>query len=378
MQLRIASVVAVSTLLGALFAGQSNAAGPVTATVNLTTVDGKNCTITTEDPDGLHLEPNGTSLIASLATLTGDGCGTGGGTGGANPPTTPFVLTPSPNPLVANVDQPFTVSWTLAGGVAPINCSGAFTGAPAGALMSDWVQSAPAVIGANSRQITPVAADQGGGASAVTFSLSLTCSNADGAITSAAIPITINPVNQGGGDNCPANRLTKANLCYRNIIGTCTTDGGADNLTTFPIWLGRYADSSGTLTPTAPPYLDFPGPTGGGPTFSISQGQYISARFTVPTGVTVGRIGKFTKAFGNISNYTNADFSISTECGDFDSAAIGPSCKGLNVPNDGVGIRWRIDTTTSGYCRLNRGQTYYLNVRPVGCTNATCQLRIDG
>ncbi|MBZ0223787.1 MAG: hypothetical protein IT467_02690 [Dokdonella sp.] len=380
MLLRTAITIAVSGLSAALFVPQSQAAGPVTATINLTTVDGKNCTVTTEDPDGLHLESNGTSLMASLATLSGNGCGTGGGTGGANPPTTPFVLTPSPNPLIANVNQPFTVSWTLAGGAAPISCSGAFTGAPTGAVMSNWVQSAPAVIGANSRQVTPVAADQGGGTSAVTFSLTLTCSNADGAITSAAIPITINPVNQGGGDNCPnpQNRLTNANLCYFNVNKSCTNDSGADNLTTFPMWLGRYSPGAGTILPAAPPYMNFPGPTGAGPTFSIGQNQYISAKLDVPTTALSGKIGSFIKAFGNISNYTNADFSISPACGDFENSSMPVACKATNITNDETGIRWIIDGTMANRCTLTRGQTYYLNVRPNGCQNPTCQLRIDG
>lgn len=352
------------------------ASAQVTATINLTTTANKSCVATTTDPDGVHLAQNGTNLEASQVTLSGDGCGGGsGGTG--NPPTTPFVLTSSPSPLVATVGTPFTVNWTLSGGAAPISCAGSFTGAPVGALMSNWVQSATATVGLNSRQVTPVAADVGGGTAPVSFSLTLTCSNGDGAITSSTLPITINPVDQGGGD-CPANRLTNANLCYYNVNKSCTSDGGANNLTTFPIWLGRYSPSPGVIVPAQPPYPEFPGPTGTGPTFSINQGQYISALFTVPMDVTVGRTGKFTKAFGNISNYTNADFAISTTCGDFDSASIPSACKGFNVPNDGVGIRWKIDTTASGYCRLNRGSTYYLNIRPVGCTNGTCLLRIDG
>lgn len=372
---RILSALIVSGLLSLACARDSVAAGTVTATIDLTTDQGKPCTVTTTDPQGLHLAQNGTNFTANPATLSGTGCGTES-TGPKNPPTTPFVLTPSPNPLSANVGQAFTVSWTITGGTTPIMCAGSFTGAPAGATLTGWTQSVAATIGTNTRSITPTAADVGNGTTAVSFTLAMTCSNADGSITSSALPITINPAAQP--DTCPANRLTTATLCYANVNKSCTATGEQNNLTAFPIWLGRYSPTVGTILPAVPPYLDFPGPTGAGPTFFIAPGQYVSAVLAVPTSATVGASGKFSKAFGNITNYTNADFSISSTCGDFDSASIPTACKGTNVPNDGVGIRWTIDTPSTGKCLLTRGQTYYLNVRPNGCTNATCQLRVDG
>lgn len=349
---------------GADSAGGAGGAGGAASSISTSTGGGTASTSTNPGVGG------------TTSTSTGGGAPTDTTDTSGDPPTAadPFVLSSNPTPLVAVVGKPFTIAWTLSGGATPITCAGSFTGAPAGALMSDWVKSAPAQLGNNSRVVTPAAADVGGGGNPVSFSLTLTCSNADGAITSAALPVTIQAVDP----TCPPNRLTHAKLCYRNVTLACTTDNGADNLTTLPMWLGRYCPSDQVILPTEPPYIDFPGPTGAGPTFHIAPDQYVSAQFTVPSNLEVGRIGKFTKTFGNISNYTMADFTIGSTCGDFDSADIQPGCKGFGVPNDGVGIRWIIETDSNGRCRLNHGQTYYLNVRPTTCTNATCQLRIDG
>jgi|GEM_PF-3790289 len=379
----------VATAVSFAFAHVATAAGPVTATIDLTTDQGKPCTITTTDPLGLHLGQGGTNLTASPATLSGEGCGTGS-TGPKNPPTTPFILTPNPNPLVATVGLPFTVSWTLTGGKTPITCAGSFSGAPASAALSGWVQSASANIGTNTRTITPTAADIGNGTVGVSFTLAMTCSNADGSITSSALPITINPT--APADNCPAGRVTKApsvyagsyGLCYQSPANLCTTDGGQDNLTTFPIWIGRFRGTENgvaRITPAAPPYLDFPGASGSGPSFQIKAGQYVSARFTVPLNLPVGKKGTFTKSAGNIQGsgwvQTNADMSISTACGDFDSASIPSTCKVTNAANDAPAIRWILGEDEAFKCRLEPGQTYYLNVRPNGCTATWCTIRID-
>lgn len=381
---RSLSALIVSALLSCAFARDSAAAGAVTATIDLVTDQAKPCTITTTDPLGLHLAQNGTNFTANPATLTGAGCGTAAGT--KNPPTTPFILTPTPNPLVAVVGQPFTVSWIITSGTTPITCVGSFSGAPATATLSSWVQSGAAVVGTNTRTVTPTAADIGNGTVGVSFTLTMTCSNVDGSITSSALPITINPA--AIPDSCPAGRLTKAptvnasslGLCYKSPNANCTTDGGADNLTTFPIWLGRYRGTAG-ITPAAPPYLEFPGASGAGPSFQIASGQYVSASFTVPTTLAAGVSGSLVKAAGNIQGsgwyQTNADMSISSACGDFDSANVPSECKATNVPNDGVGVRWIVGQDVAFKCRVNPGQTYYLNVRPNGCTQTWCTLRIN-
>jgi len=378
---RSLSALIVSGLISCAFAHDAVAAGTVTATIDLVTDQAKPCTITTTDPLGLHLEQNGTNFTANPATLTGTGCGTGATTQ-KYPPTTPFILTPTPNPLTATVGQAFTVSWIITGGTTPITCTGSFSGAPAGAALTAWTQAATAVVGTNTRSVTPTAADTGNSTTAVSFNLAMTCSNADGSITSSALPITINPASVP--DSCPSGRLMKApspGLCYKSPNGNCTVDSGADNLATFPIWIGRYRGTGG-ITPAAPPYLDFPGASGAGPSFQITPTQYVSALFTVPTTNPVGKIGQIVKAAGNIqtTGYTasNADVSISTTCGDFDSANIPTACKRTNVSNDATAIRWIVGMDGgSNVCRLDYGQNYYLNVRTNGCTASVCTLRID-
>ena len=74
------SLLALAVALAApcAFAQDSTAAGAVTATIDLTTDQGKPCTVTTTDPLGVHLQQNGTHLTANPATLSGDGCGTAG------------------------------------------------------------------------------------------------------------------------------------------------------------------------------------------------------------------------------------------------------------------------------------------------------------
>jgi len=374
------SALAVSGLIACSSARDAAAAGSVTATINLTTDQGKPCTVTTTDPLGLHLVQNGTNFTANPATLTGEGCGADGTTP-KNPPTTPFILTPTPNPLVATVGQAFTVGWTITGGTTPITCTGSFSGAPAGATMSGWVQSATATVGANTRSVTPIAADVGNGAVAVSFTLAMTCSNADGSITSSALPITINP--QAAVADCPAGRLVKAQLCYRSATQACTSDitAEATNMTTFDTWIGRYANTSGAITPAQPPYLDFAHqPGGAGPIFAITSTQYVGAQFTIPAASgtwTIGKKGQLAKAFPtDVSNGSNADMSISETCGDFDNVAA--ACRRMNMANSSPGVPWVFGEDSTGRCRLDSGKTYYLNVRTNGCTTGTCKLRIDG
>jgi len=379
---RLLSALVVSGLLSCAYAHDSTAADPVTATIDLTTDQGKPCTVTTTDPLGLHLEQNGTHLTANPATLTGEGCGTGAG-GSTNPPTTPFVLTPDSSPLVATVGQPFKVSWILAGGVTPITCTGSASGAPATATLAAWKQSVVATIGANSRTVTPVAADVGNGTVAVTFTLAMKCSNADGSITSANLPITINPEPPPVDDSCPAGQLVGTKLCYKTASTACTpnTTAEATNMTIFDSWIGRRAASSTVIEPAQPPYLTFATqPGGSGPVFAIGDTQYVGAKFTVPAASgtwTVGKKGQLAKALPtDVNNGSNADMSISTTCGDFDN--VPAACKRMNIANSGPGVAWVFGQDSTGRCRLDPNVTYYLNVRTNGCTTGTCRLRIDG
>ena len=383
---RLLSALVVSGLLSCSFAQNSVAA--TTATIDLTTDQGKPCTVTTTDPLGLHLEQNGTHFVANPATLTGEGCGTGTGGSNANPPTTPFILSSNPNPLEIGVGQQFTVTWTLAGGATPITCTGSISDAPAGVTLAAWTAAAAGTVGQNTRTITPTAADIGNSTTAVSFNLKMTCTNASGSIASSPLAIKISPVAVPPTDSCPAGRLTKApsvyansyGLCYKSPNGVCTTDGGADNLATFPIWIGRHRGSTG-ITPAAPPYKEFPGESSSGPSFQIKAGQYVSALFTVPNDITVLN-GTIVKAAGNIQGSgwiaSNADISISKTCGDFSAAGMVGQCTDTNVPNDGTAVRWIIDQPSAGRCTLVRGQPYYLNVRTNGCADNTwCTLRID-
>src|SRR4051812_21480965 len=179
---RLASIVSVLALVVSGIASAQ-------VTIHLTTTQQTACDITT-DAQGLRLGAGGTDLVATGVTLSGTGCGGGGG---APPSPNNFALAVAPS--APTTGTPFTVSWAVTGANS---CSGSASLNGNSASLSGWTD----VTSATSPRI--VTATTSG-----TYTLSLTCSNAAGSVTSVPTNVT---VGQGSSDSCPAAPRTRATI----------------------------------------------------------------------------------------------------------------------------------------------------------------------
>jgi len=340
---RTASLLpALIAIFGAL--GTANAQ----VTIHLTTTQQTNCDVVT-DANGLTLAPGGTDLTATGVTLSGTGCGGGGG---APPTPDNFLLTVSAAPVTGT---PFTVSWTVTGATT---CTGSASNNGSSATLSGWTDVTSATSPRNVIATT-----------AGTYTLSLTCSNTSGSATSLPAIVV---VAQGAGGNCPAGQDTVSDIHYlpeppahvRHAVDLTLWDN---------IW-GHISEND-NVTP-------WPGVPGASPTiWTIGKTQYVGALFHVgtPSPSLSGHYVNVSYGAG-----PNLDMSISTTCGDFTGGGQA-GCVKNNVPSDGSGlVYYRIGNPTSFWCSLSPNTDYYLNVRfhdpnttGPGCTGDFCKSTIE-
>ena len=337
---RTASLVpALIAIFGAL--GTADAQ----VTIHLTTTQQATCTVVT-DANGLSLVPGGTDLTATGVTLSGTGCG-----GGGAPPTpNNFPLTVSAAPLTGT---PFTVSWSVTGATT---CTGSASLNGGSTTLSGWTDVTSATSPRN-----PVATTVG------TYTLSLTCSNTAGSVTSLPAIVV---VAQGTGGNCPAGQATVSDIHYlpeppahvRHTVDLTLWDN---------IW-GHISEND-DVSP-------WPGVAGASPTiWSIGKTQYVGALFHTTS--TLSLSGHYVNV--SYGAGPNLDMSISPTCGDFAPAQAG--CLKTNIPSDGSGmIYWRMQNPTTFWCALTPNADYYLNVRfhdPTttgpGCSGDFCKTTIQ-
>src|SRR5579871_6901542 len=228
-------------------------------TIHMTTTTQLNCDVTT-DANGLRLSGNGTDLIATGVTLTGNGCG-----GGSGPPTpNNFPLTVSANPLTGT---PFTVSWSVTGATT---CSGSATLGGVAASLPGWTDVT-----------TPDSPRSVLASVAGTYTLSLTCSNTGGSITSQPTQVL---VGQGSASACPTlgNGRTPATASDINYLPGSHVRHSVDITQWANIW--GYINEQ-----AAPPPVAWPGISGASPTImAIGKTQYLGAYFhtTTQTGLS--------------------------------------------------------------------------------------------
>jgi PKD repeat protein len=199
------------------------------------------------------------------------------------------------------------------------------------------------------------------------YTLSLTCSNAAGSVTSLPAAVV---VSQGTGGSCPAGRVLTSDIAYPGAQGAVRH--GAD-LTLFEnIW--------GHLTPTDPT-VPWPGITGDTVTITtIAKTGYIGAGFHVPIGTNINLGGYYSNDGYNAG--PNIDIAVSTTCGDFNPAQAGCH-KEDRIANDSHSLDWRMQNPTSYQCALTPDTDYYVNIRfhdpnttGPGCTGSTCRLTL--
>lgn len=316
-----------------------SAAAPIAGaqvTINLTTTQQTNCTVTT-DANGLVLAEGGVSLNAAGVTLSGTGCG--GGSGGPPQPQG-FALNVPAN---VTTTTPFQVSWAVTGATSCIG-SASLSGSPI--TLAGW--SGPISATSPATVTTP----QNG-----TYTLTLICSNSQG--TAMSTPATTTSGSSGGGV-CPAGRQTTANVCYDAMFSSCVAN---DDITQFTTIWGR-TSATGTIIP-------FPG--AGTPVFfrNFDKTQYMAAEVQVPaTGLSPSLTGFFTH--GGTLGGPNLTMAISPTCGDFSPSA--QYCLHTNVNPESILVPWKLPTATGNYCVLTPGQAYYLNIKVTDPSqpNATC------
>ena len=318
-------------------------------TIHVTTAQNTSCDITT-DANGLRLAPGGTDLIATGATLTGNGCGGGGGVSPDN-----FALNVTPTAPLQNT--PFSVSWQVTGATS---CTGSATLNGSSTSLSGWTDSTSAT---SPRSVTAT--------SSGSYVLSLACTN--GASTVNSVPTTV-PVSPVGGDVCPSVPRTRAMVSDIHYLPEPPTHvRHAVPLTDWNnIW--GHINENDNVTP-------FPGPVGASPTIStLGKTEYIAAKFN--TGSLPANFSGFYK---NVSYGAgpDLDMTISTACGDF--APAEPGCKATDIQStDQAMVYWRMVNGTNFYCPLLPNTDYFLNIQfhdinttGPGCSGATCRTTIQ-
>jgi hypothetical protein len=352
--------------LGALMAlgAAAPASAQTTTRIVLTTANG-DCTATTADPQGLHLAPGSTDLVASGVTLSGTACGGSGVTA----PTSVTLSAPS----TATIGVAFAIAWTSQGG-APATCTGTATkdGVDAGAVPG-WTTTTSVV---SPRTVTASAAGA--------YVFKLTCANSAGnAFGTANVTVTTQP---GSGDDCPATILSNPAIPTSQVLTRLTTSNISYGI--YPAarpgvditkWENVWGHGSVTDNVTA-----WPGPLSSSPVIrDFGRNTYLAAKFHTPATFTP------TIPFGQYQHAPNppgpsVTASISTTCANF---APGPQayCTISAWPDDtSSGLQWTSPASPNGsYCKLQPNTDYYLNMKftdptsTESCTDATCAVYLQ-
>jgi hypothetical protein len=338
----VSLVPALIALFGAFGAADAQ------VTIHLTTTQQATCVVTT-DANGLSLAPGGTDLTATGVTLSGTGCGGGG----SSPPTPDnFPLTVSANPLTGT---PFAVSWSVTGATT---CTGSANLNGGAVTLSGWTDVTSA---ASPRSVVTTTVG--------TYTLSLTCSNTGGSVTSLPAIVV---VAQGAGGNCPAGQATVSDIHYLPENNGPHVRHAVDLTLWDNIW-GHISESD--------PVTPWPGVPGTSPTiWSIGKTQYVGALFHTTSSLTLS--GHYVNV--SYGAGPNLDFSISPTCGDFTGGGQA-GCLKTNIPSDGSAlVSWRMHDPSSFWCALTPSSDYYLNVRfhdPAttgpGCSGDFCKTTIE-
>ena len=250
-----------------------------------------------------------------------------------------FALTA---PAAATVGTPFNVSWSVTGATS---CTGAAS-LPSGSVnLPGWTT----VTTTTSPRVAT--ASQAG-----VYTLRLTCSNANGSTQSQNKVVTV--TEGGGGENCPAGRLTNATITYPNVPGGGSRPN-ADLKRFETIW--GHANSSDAERP-------WPGAPGAVPKINDwPKTQYIAAKFTLPVGFAPGvyeRLG-----YSTYNSGPELTMVVSQQCGDFTTPA-NPYCTSTAYTGEAFD-KIVVSPYTNG-CPLVPGQTYYINMKMTAPGSSEC------
>jgi hypothetical protein len=319
-------------------------------TVKITTTGGSTCTYPT---GAVRSDPNtpGQLLAAATGPGQGAGCGSSGGSVSFGPasPLAPATQT------ISNLGGAAALSFQ------PVNatsCTGSVTGGSGGAITGgntictgaacNAAQNISVLLSANTTQ-----AD-------ILNTVSVTCSNTGGQVTSAA-SVTVPFVPQSGVcktiNASPSGSFTQFTGTSVNVAyggSTRLVDVSKFDSTFNGAWPGQYGL-----------FAYFPLPTN----------RYISAKFTVPANYMTNfsgiLYGKYT--VGQTGYSTPVAITISESCGDFSDPASFPGTSTVvsgcfaNGAVTNAFLRW----AATGACTLQSGKTYYLNIINANIANVT-------
>ncbi|WP_257387044.1 hypothetical protein [Tahibacter caeni] len=340
-RLHVAGPAAVAA--GVLFAATANA--QVTIEVHWTAPDGspKTCQITT-GTDGVF----GSGQVLSATGRFGPGCP---GSEAPPPPQITDGLDANELPSSGTAGATYAVNWSADADACDYAAS-SFTTPVAG-----WPTSGDACSGAAdcaAPHAVPVILPAPG-----TYTFTLSCRR-NGVAAPAVSQRTV-LVPGGGACVAPAG-LTRSTLAYVEF----NYSGGAGRTTDAT----QFGSIFGYFDETTP-LRGFPGLVNVNQRLFLPRHAYAAMRFTVPATLTPGTAGLF--RFEETQPQTvpaRMSITISEACGDFSATPAVPLSVGCAVSDMSAGgnLSWIVDGTAPGFCRLERGRTYYLNVIHAGLT----------
>lgn len=313
----------------------------ITIEVHWTAADGspKTCVITS-DENGLL----GSGTVLSTNGSFGPGC-----PAGTAPPPLPPQITDG---LDASELPPF--------------------GTPGATYTLTWSADADDCDYAASSFPSPVAAWPTSGSA---------CSTAAGCAAPHVVPVIVPaPGSYTFALSCRRNGVAAPAVSQRTILVPggipCTDPSGLTRISqayvefNYSGGVGRTTDATqfesifGYFDETTP-LRSFPGLVNVNQRLYLPRYTYAAMRFTVPADLTPGTAGLF--RFEETQPQTvpaRMSMTISGECADFSTTPTAPLSAGCAVSNMTAGgnLSWIVDGTAPGFCRLERGRTYHLNV----------------
>ena len=262
----------------------------------------------------------------------------GAGTTTVGPPTPAGFALTAPSTAVAGTA--FPVSWSVIGATS---CTGAASLNGSSVNLTGWTDSTSAT---SPRSVT---ATQNG-----TYSLTLTCSNTAGSVTSQPASVSV-----GVADSCPSTPLVR--MAVGNIRYPNTGSGVRNNvdLTVYDNIWGHLNNTDG-VTP-------WPGVNGTQPAIlNWNRATYVAAKFHVPANESTHQYGRL--GYGTYYSGPPMTLSISSTCGDF--SPTNPVCVSTHGAGESFN-KWVIDPFTNG-CPLTPNTDYYVNIKMADPNTSEC------
>lgn len=356
----------LSAVLGAL-ASPSSALAQNTV-IHLNYGAGQTCNFLTQ---GISISGTNASSIETQPNGQFDFVNSDCPTGGGNTGVASVVL--SATPAVIDENQPSHITWTATADVCRYDGS-VLPGAVAGWQTSGYacIGSDACASGGNINQVFTVSG---------TYNFKLTCLS--GAYSGQPqTQISKSATVQVNGTTPPNPTCVAPQGLTQQTTGTLADMAGYPVHSDVDVtdWLDVFGFTWQTFPPT---YYGWPGIAASGTKLYINKNQYVSLHFTVPSDYTLTNPttsnprGSFKTNASAVTNGVHWAVSITPDCGDFNQPAYGQpgnKCYAEYSTSQGDTLVWVVtnpNTPISGFCNLNPGESYYLNIVAAPLSNPT-------